>query len=151
MISHKVMENGVVKCTKCTNRFHPLCTGIQEGWIGFLEFECSQLEIECRKHSRINIQARKRSSRAADIELTDTIGCSNRGETLGPNAKVSKRPLNQPLSPTIIENTGLTQEMRILEISNIPVSSLMEDSITPQNGVACSKLCQDENAELGRK
>ena len=31
MISHKVMKNGVVKCTKCTNRFHPLCTGIQEG------------------------------------------------------------------------------------------------------------------------
>ena len=103
------------------------------------------MEIECRKHSRINIRARKRCSRAVGSKLTDT----ERAEALGPNANVSKRPLNQPLSPTIIENTGLTQEMRILEISNIPIAPLTEDTITPPNGSACSKLCQDDK-ELHR-
>ena len=106
------------------------------------------MEIDCHKHSRINIRARKRSSRAVDSELTDTIGGSHRREALGPNAKVSTRPLNQPLSPTIIENTGLTQEMRILEISDIQdfnTASNGDSRITVQNLLDVEEISQGKS------
>ena len=70
VISEKVEEHGVVNCTKCANMFHFACSGIQVGWFGYLKFQCSKLEIECRKITKFEM-GEKRGSKGTKSKMTD--------------------------------------------------------------------------------
>ena len=87
-ISHKSGNEGVVGCIKCPNMFHPVCSGIQDGWIGHFKFQCSILEIECGKHTKW-IKRRKRGSRDKESDMKNITSGNTKHESQGPNANVN--------------------------------------------------------------
>ena len=109
-ISHNFQEQEIVKCTKCANMFHPACSGIQDGWLGHLKFQCTMMEIDCQNHGKVN-EVKKRGS--ATVHRGGKLKCHSDAQPGNLPENSRKRPLSHPSS----ENSGLTQEMRNLEIA----------------------------------
>ena len=146
-IGQIVEENGVVKCAKCENMFHPACSGIQEGWLGHFKFQCSKLEIECRKHTNFTNQGINKEPGGSDSEMTDILSNNHENDSYRPDRRAIKCSLQGLPPPTKAKNnSGLTQEMQNLRISNCPTqvitpknSKKLTMTIPGLNGISVSK------------
>ena len=134
-ISHNGEDLEIVKCTKCANIFHPTCSGIQDGWVGHLKFQCSILEIECRKHTKF-IKRTKREFQNTESDMTNITSGNIKHESQGTNANVNKCSLKRPLSPPSSENTGLTQELRNLSLRSSQSKSEVAET-SNERSIAC--------------
>ena len=125
-IGNKIGDRKVVKCLKCENMFHTECTGIQEEWLGYFKFQCSKMEIECRKRTKAN-KRRKEVSDDTDCVMTDIVHSNRKYKSCGSDLNFTNHSPERPQSPTSNENSGLTQELENLTIldkkANTPSSS----------------------------
>ena len=93
VINHKDEEHGVIKCTNCTNIFHPMCSGIQTEWYGHFKFQCSKLEIECRKHIKVKNQGRNRKYRGTVSWSTGILFDKKKKDSQGHAEKGTEKPV----------------------------------------------------------
>ena len=124
--------------TKCENMFHLACSGIQEGWLGHLKFQCSILEIDCCKNTKINNEL-KRGTGVVDK------GCKNKSDSNGKYGNCSKGSLKRPRSPASFEKSGLTQEMRDRETAVVQTQA--KSRIVLNGNSIVNKLSKKENLD----
>ena len=127
--------------------FNPACSGIQEGWLGHFKFQCSKLEIECRKLANFTSQGINKEPGGSDSEMADILSNNHEIDSYIPDRRAIKySPQGLPPPTKAENNSGLTQEMQNIRISNCPTHAIIPNNskklamtIPGLNGISVSK------------